>query len=217
MTPNFLFRLGLTIGVAAFAATAQLGISMAAMLSEPVSIPLETIRVVNQPPEWLGEQLKAKGLADGWTIADGKFQSADLDAIKYVNRIKAFMSLDNSLTRPYFILPLVDEKGATGTCVTLLPRDIVPELRPEDFTVEQFKVPDLQAEKVQACLAKGLAGKPFAEMDRATFLATYFEEFGVFDIAKHEELVGDPDLVLKAYELGFYPKKGEVAGYLHVE
>lgn len=217
MTTNFLSRLGLTIGVAAFAAAANLGTAMADTLAQPVSIPLDSIRVVDQPPEWLGEQLKAKGLSEGWTIADGKFESADLEAIKYVNRIKAFMSLDNSLTRPYFILPLVDEKGATGTCVTLLPRDIVPDLRREDFSVEQFKVPDLQAEKVQACLASGSADKPFASMDRETFLKTYFEEFGAFDIAKHEELRNDPDLVLKAYELGFYPKKGEVAGYLHVE
>jgi hypothetical protein len=217
MAPNFLSRLGFVIGVAAIAATVNLGAVMATTLSEPVSIPLDSIRVVDPPPEWLGQQLKAKGMVDGWTIADGKFQSADLDAIKYVNRIKAFMSLDNSLTRPYFVLPLVDDKGATGTCVTLLPRDIVPELKREDFAVEHFKVPDMQAGKIQACLARGSAGKPYAGMDRAAFLDTYFEEFGVLDIARHKELAEDPDFILKAYELGFYPKKGEVAGYLHVE
>ena len=201
----------------AFAAITMSGPLMAENLPEPVSIPLDFVGSIKQTPDWLASELNAKGLPNGWKIENGNLVSSDLDVIKYVNRIQAFLALDPRIDHPYFILSLVVQKGATGTCVTLYPRDILPKLGALDFGQDQFTVPDLAADDIKKCLVKGPSGQPYESMDHAKFLATYFKKFGVLDIAHYQALDGDPDFIKKAYDLGFYPYQGSLAGYLHVD
>ena len=114
------------------------------------------------------------------------------------------------------MLPLADEKGATGTCVTRFPRDILPNLGALDFRLDQFTVPDLGAEDVRQCLVGGPSSQPYETMDRATFLSSFFDELGVLDIRNHDSLKNDPGFIKRAHDLGFFPYQGGYTGYLQL-
>lgn len=192
------------------------GSAMAETLPNPISIPLDFVETIRETPDWLAAELKARNLPGAWTVENGRLVTADLDVIKYVHRIEAFIALDPADEYAYFVLPLVDQSGATGTCVTLYPRDILPKLGTLDFRLDRYQVPDLAAEEVKKCLVKGPSGQPYETMDRATFRATYFRDSGDLDAMRYEALDGDPDFINRAYELGYYPIEADDPGILRI-
>ncbi len=189
---------------------------MAESLPNPISISTDFVEAIGQTPEWLAGELEARNLPGEWKIEDGKLVTADLDVIRYAHRIEAFVALDPGDEFPYFVLPLVDQDGDKGTCVTLYPRDILPKLGAMDFRQEQFLVPDLGAEEITKCLVKGPSGEPFETMDRTTFRSHYFLESGDLDVMRFEALDGNPDLINRAYELGFYSIEADDPGILRI-
>lgn len=210
-------RRSMTASAVVIAATFQ-GPAMSATLPQPVSIPVQFVERIKESPDWLATELKEKALGNDWAIENGNLVTANLDVIKYVNRIRAFLRID-SVGRegvPVFVLPLTDGKGNTGTCVTRFPRDVLPKLGVLDFRLDRYEVADLGAEDVRKCLVKGTP-QPYDAMDRQTFLSTYFVQGGLLDISKYKGLGDDPDFVNKAYELGFFAFDGDYTGYLQLE
>lgn len=204
------------VGAAVIAAQAM-GPVRSETLPQAVSIPLEFVETIKESPDWLANELRQKALGNDWAIEGGNLVTANLEVIKYVNKIRAFLAMDGfDDEAAFFVLPLVDAKGASGTCVTRFPRDILPKLGVLDFNRDQYEVADLGAEDVRACLANGPSQQPYEGMDRTAFLSNYFVDGGLLDIHRHESLKNDPDFIKKAYDLGLYPYQGGLSGYLQV-
>ena len=190
--------------------------AMADTLPQPISISTDFVKTIRETPDWLSKQLTERNFPGAWKIEDGRLVTADLDVIKYADRIEAFVALDPGDEYAYFVLPLVDESGAKGICVTLYPRDILPKLSAMDFHLERFMVPSLQADDVKKCLVKGPSGQAYETMDRETFWSSFFLKSGDLDVTRFEALDGDPDFINRAYELGYYPIEADDPGILRI-
>lgn len=192
------------------------GAAMAQEQGNPFNIDLAFLSRIKQDPSWLEQELRARGLHSGWEIGKGTLTTSDVDVARYVHRIKAFSLLDQPLTYPYFVLELTDRTGRSQTCVLTFPRDIIPGLGVLDFRADTHQVADLSDPKFAACKADRNAATEFRDMDRATFRQRYFGQFGELDMTNHAALSTDPNFILKAYDLGFYPFRGEFTGYLQI-
>jgi hypothetical protein len=191
-------------------------LSAAQQLSEPASVDLGFLTVLDQDTPWLDAQLAERGLRGRYEIADGMLVTDDLDTLKYVSRIRAFANLDRPRIFSWYSLDLVDPAGNETRCVTLHPRDFLPELGVLDFQRDQFEVPDTGSDAFAECRVSGSGQGEYAELDRAQFRNRYFGEFGELNMSNYRALSTDPAFIAKAIDLGFHATRGSLTGYLQI-
>ena len=210
---------GLTI-VAALqlgALTADGEATMCETLKPPAIVQLDFLKYIKEDPSWLAGELRSKGYRDGWKIVGQTLTTADLDVLTYVQRIKGFCFLDRSRTLPYFELRLKDASGLSATCVTIYPRDVVPELGANDFRKDTFSVKTLDTEEIASCrVPENVDATPFAGMSREQFRQKFFGKFGELLMAKFKSFNGDPGFIHHARALGYYPFRAQFTGYLQI-
>lgn len=191
--------------------------AMAEAVSPPAVVQLDFLKLIKETPDWLAAELRSAGHAQGWKIADGKLSTGDLDVLRYVQRIKAFCYLDRSRSLPYFDLLLEDGSGERARCVTLYPRDLLPDLGVLDFRREVFRVASLDSEEVAACRVPDDAGDtPYGGTDRQAFRQRFFGRSGELLMDSYERYDGDPGFIHHATTLGFYPFRAQFTGYLQI-
>lgn len=192
------------------------GVPMAQEQGGQIAIDLHFLTRIKQDQSWLEQELQARGLHSGWQIGKGTLTTSDVNVAKYVHRINAFALIDQPLTYPWYVLELTDQTGRSQTCVLTHPRDILPNLSVLDFRQDTHQVPDLSDPKFAACKADRNAATEFRDMDRAAFRQRFFGQFGELNMASYAKLSKDPNFIVKAYDLGFYPFQGEFSGYLQI-
>ncbi|HEV7251597.1 MAG TPA: hypothetical protein VGN97_00635 [Mesorhizobium sp.] len=186
-------------------------------MAEPASTSIDFVQSLKESPAWVEAELRAKGLIGPWTISGDQLYTNEMEVLRYVNRMRAFSQLDGSLERPWFVLPLVDANGQTGVCVTLHPRDVVPSLGMLDFRKDSFTVPDLAAENVRGCLADRASGQQWEALDRQAFQARYFKEKGFLNRETALGFGENPDFILRAFDLGFFPFRDSSSGQFRIQ
>ena len=209
-------RCGLGLAVLLSALLVTPGVSMAQTLDEPAVVALDFLDAIKQDVAWLEEELAPRGLRGRYRIEDGRLVTDDLDVLRYVNRIRAFAYLDRPRTFPYFSLTLADAGGNSVRCVTLYPRDFVPDLGVLGFRQEEFGVADADSDVYAPCRVTDSAYAEFADIERAEFRQEFFGRSGELDINRYARLSEDPSFVARAIDLGYYAFRSQFAGYLQI-
>lgn len=180
-------------------------------LPEPAAVPLDFLAWIGRDPAWLGAELERQGLAAQVTITEQALETADLAALKAVNRIRAFAQLAAKGLRPP-VLDLALEDGSR--CLTRFPNAVVPGIGADDFAEATFTAEPSDPALLDACRV-GTAGD-YAGLDRATFRERYFDASGVLR-PEFAELGNDAAFMAAAIDHGFFLSIEDYSGLIRVD
>ena len=203
-------------GLTMLAAGSVYGQSMGTQLKVPQEVPLDFLVWIDKDAGWLRDQLVSLGVATPPTFRGQRLETSDLDALKAVNRIRAFAFLAaKGLWPPYFDLTLDTPTGPLR-CLTEFPRSVVPGLGPMDFDKPSFPVSAANPEILKTCTVPQAQNAPYDTEDRDTFREKYFDGYGVLK-NDFQTLDGDVGFMARAVDLGFFLGVEDYSGVLRVD
>lgn len=177
--------------------------------------------------DWVEKQLAAKGFSresyriEPSTLSPGpgrhQIASSDLELIKWVNRMRAFLSGNSKL--PYvklqLQLPLNSPKkqGPKG-CVIRDPHRVWPDLTWEDLvvTVENF-----DRKEIKECLVQNRPADLYKNLTYPEIRNKFFGAAGYLKKAEFPQLTEDREFISFLMEKGFYVIQSHHEGAVAVE
>lgn len=215
---SHLSTLGSRVLARMFGCAAALSIGSAAMatpLSEPQSVPLAFLMVLDEGPDWLRGAMTGLGVANGYSIGRDTLVATEQEALVQANRIRSFVETAAPGRRaPYILLHLADAEGEVTDCATFSGKSVLPNLDARDFGVVHF--PMAQATSGPALdlcqIAPGV--DEFAGLSRAD-LRGYFDAAGDLEI-EQQALNQNPDFVRALILAGYYVIVQDVTGRLRI-
>lgn len=191
------------------------GMAMATPLAEPLDISAEFLSDIDGAPDWLRGAMAGLGAPEGWSMTRDAIVVSEVEALRALNRIRAFRKAVRGGTGAiWLLLPVADEMGEIRDCVTPWATQLIPDLDANDFG-QSFALSMLRTDQPEACLIDLGADNPWAGLDRAA-LRGYFDDAG--DLAvDHVNLNENAVFVRALIEAGYLVTKGSVSGRLRVE
>lgn len=193
------------------------GQTMAEPLSHPATVPLDFLGWIERDAAWLTETLAGQDLASAVTLAPEGLLVSTSEALKAVNRIRAFAHLAAPGIRPpYFDLMLTDGKGQPVRCTTLFPESVAPGIGPLDFAEPALSAEGADPVALDLCRVDAEKAAPYADLGRDAFRERYFDMAGDLR-TEFRALNTDPAFIAAAFDHGFFLRQGDVTGRLRLE
>lgn len=194
--------------LALLAATTTRAQDMGERLSPAVSVPLDFLDWTGRDAGWLSGQM-ADGAAGLVMDPSGAMaQVGTLDALRQVNRIRAFAHLAQpGLRPPFFDLRLDGDRR----CITQFAPSIVPGIGPDDFAKPQLSAEGADPDLLEQCLVQPKAEAEWSGLDRNALRDRYFDKGGVLK-PEFAELAGNPAFLAAAIDAGFLIAQEDYSG-----
>lgn len=193
------------------------GQTMAEPLGRPATVPLDFLGWIKRDTAWLTGILAGQDLANAVTLAPEGLLVSTSEALKAVNRIRAFAHLAAPGIRPpYFDLMLTDAKGQPIRCTTLFPQSVVPAVGPLDFAEPALSAEGADPVALDLCRVDAAKAAPYADLGRDAFRERYFDMAGDLR-TEFRALNTDPAFIAAAFDHGFFLRQGDVTGRLKLE
>lgn len=190
------------------------GMAMATPLAQPVEIEADFLARNDRSGDWLKGAMAGLGAPEGWSMTSDAIIVSELEALRALNRIRAFRRAVNRGTGgTWLLLPVEDEDGERRDCVTGSATQVIPDLDVNDFG-QTFALSILRTDTPSACLIDPEAADPFADKDRDA-LRAYFDEAGDLKL-DHVDLNTDPMFIRALIEAGYLVTVQSVTGRLRV-
>lgn len=208
--------------MSAAAAGAVLGVflagqTMAEPLSKPATVPLDFLGWIKRDTAWLTDILAKQDLASAVSVGKDGMLVSTSEALKAVNRIRAFAHLAAPGIRPpYFDLMVAQGDGPPVRCTTLFPQSVVPGIGPLDFAQDQLSAEGADPVALDLCRVDAGKAAPYADLGRDAFAERYFDMAGDLR-TEFRALNTDPAFIAAAFDRGFFLRQGDVTGRLKLE
>lgn len=203
--------------LAALAAAPMGAQDMGERLSPAVSVPLDFLAWMGHDADWLSRQLADAGAGAGLVLdpSGDMAQVGTLEALRTVNRIRAFAHLAQPGLRPPFFDLRLEGEG-DPRCVTQFAAGIVPGIKADDFARPRLPATGADPALLEQCLVKPGADADWRGLDRNAFRDRYFDKSGVLR-TEFADLAADPAFLAAAIDLGFLVGQEDYSGLPRLE
>lgn len=204
--------LALLAAMAAATAGAQ---DMGERLSPAVSVPLDFLDWMGRDAGWLTRQVTDAGAGLVLDPSGDIVEVGTLEALRQVNRIRAFAHLAQPGLRPPFFDLRLEGKN-DPRCITQFAPGIVPGIGPDDFAKARLPAAGADPVLLDQCLVKPGSDAAWRDLDRNTFRDRHFDPSGVLR-AEFADLAQEPGFLAAAIDWGFLVSQEEYSGLPRLE